>query len=121
MDRVILLLHNAVASEKHLTRHIARGLSKMLASFKISMQGHSSITPQDGPKHGLTTPISQNSYQAVVTNLAVEHQPNVKSGFNGVDSSIVDEFGFSFNESWQDFPATTLDFLTSEWQDSGFN
>jgi hypothetical protein len=39
VKRVVLFLHDTVANEKLLTRHIARGLSKMLVSFKTSMHG----------------------------------------------------------------------------------
>ena len=45
-------------------------------------------------------------------------QTDAINSFAMANGSLSDDFGFTFDEAWQDFPATTLDFLTSQWQDS---
>lgn len=116
VDRVIILLKNAVASEKHLTKHIAAGLSKMLASFILSFRGPARRNfPETGQHQIMATPPSQSDYPDMNDHLC--HSKDGDS-FTLTGGPLADDFGFSFDEAWQDFPATTLDFLTSSWQDT---
>ncbi|KAH6723794.1 hypothetical protein BKA61DRAFT_16054 [Leptodontidium sp. MPI-SDFR-AT-0119] len=116
VDRVIKLLQNAVSSEKHLTKHIAGGLSKMLASFRISVRVSRNAHEENGQQQSMAAPPLQNEYSA--TNTYVSHSGVSAASFPLAEGPLPDDFGFSFDEAWQDFPATTLDFLTSQWQDS---
>ena len=114
--RVITLLQNAVSSENHLTKHIAGGLSKMLTSFRLSLRGSRQTMQQNEQQHqGTVEPTLRDDYSAINAGLP---QTDTTNSFAIANGSLPDDFGFTFDEAWQDFPATTLDFLTSQWQDS---
>ena len=136
VERVISLLHDAVANEKHLTRHIARGLSKLLASFRTAMRGELQLLQQQHDDDPIVHEGRRHSKQVTVPPPPAASQQkgypyanvNVGDGFEMPDMSSVSEMsgaactpvdhvGFSFDEIWQNFPATTLDFLTSQWQE----
>ncbi|KAH7305675.1 fungal-specific transcription factor [Rhexocercosporidium sp. MPI-PUGE-AT-0058] len=116
VDRVIMLLRNAVSSEKHLTKHIAGGLSKMLASFRISVHVSINALQENGQRQDKAAPQLQNDHSAM--NAQISHSDATVTSFPLANEALPNDFGFGFDEAWQDFPATTLDFLTSQWQDS---
>ncbi|KAH7377596.1 hypothetical protein BKA64DRAFT_255509 [Cadophora sp. MPI-SDFR-AT-0126] len=115
VGRVITLLQNAVSSEKHLTKHIAGGLSKMLASFRLSLRGSRHVLQKNDQNQAMMAPALQDDYSSMNTHLP---QVETANAYVMADGSLADDFGFTFDEAWQDFPATTLDFFTSQWQDS---
>jgi hypothetical protein len=106
VERVISLLHDTVASEKQLTRHIARALSKMLASFQTSINGTSLIAIPATQIHSST--IQNIEYEG-------RGQSNNQMTQNGKTENgsvpLIKNFDFgtgsSFNESCQGFPTTT--------------
>ncbi|KAK0123655.1 hypothetical protein ONS95_008667 [Cadophora gregata] len=115
VGRVISLFQHAVSSEKHLTKHIAGGLSKMLTSFKLSLQDPRHSLQGNEQSQAIVTPALQDDYSTMTASLIQSETANTLSIGNG---SPPTDFGYTFDEAWQDFPATTLDFLTSQWQES---
>jgi hypothetical protein len=87
--RVIEVMSNVAASNKHLTYHIASGLTKML---------------ERGPSKG-TSQVDQTLGERNATSNVMIGEPPQDFLFDTLDI-----YGFEFNDTWNNFP-TSLDFF----------